>query len=578
MNGATQKADSLMGGNFDDTINGLAGNDTIGGAGGGDRLKGCSGDDVLDGGAGRDTLNGGAGDDVLTGGGGEDRLMGGLGDDRLFGGSEDDMLSGGEGDDVLDGGAGNDRLIDEAGSDRLKGGAGADAYIVDCAKLGDGDANVFEGFNFAEGDTVWLRSLPGASEQVKLTSAADLAAFAAAHPGMVSLDLDAAGDPRAFHLTIDGAKASFSLKPETVSLYILAGQSNAEREEVRYAMASALLEKGEDFVVVTEAFGGKALFEKPFMLDWNPNSKGEYFDTLTASIDEAIAAIEAQGKVADIKGMLWVQGEADAVQAGWASAYETNLQSLVDAVRDDYGAGFPIVVSELTSTEKSMPYAETVRAAQQAVADANEGVLLLETDGLTFLPDAIHYDTPSRVALAEAFVDLVGPATGDLPVDEDGTVAGGMAGDILAGGSGNDVLTGFQGNDVLLGGAGDDILHGGDNIDIVFGGSGDDLLYGGKNADSLIGGAGNDTIHAGGGINEMTGGTGADRFVIEAFDINARDTIFDFEIGVDRLVFSGVTMTGKADTAGGALLSLSNGAQVLLAHVAVADLVSDFYV
>lgn len=80
-------------------------------------------------------------------------------------------------------------------------------------------------------------------------------------------------------------------------------------------------------------------------------------------------------------------------------------------------------------------------------------------------------------------------------------VSGGVDNDRLDGGAGNDVLRGQGGNDVLAGGAGDD------------------RLIGGAGADWLVGGA------------------GADVFVFEAD--GARDTVEDFELGVDRLDVSG---------------------------------------
>jgi len=58
-------ANTLTGGNGDDTINGLAGNDTLSGGYGNDRLNGGDDNDTLIGGLGQDILTGGAGYDTF---------------------------------------------------------------------------------------------------------------------------------------------------------------------------------------------------------------------------------------------------------------------------------------------------------------------------------------------------------------------------------------------------------------------------------------------------------------------------------------------------------------------------------
>jgi len=72
----TEMADTLRGGDGDDTIHGEEGNDLLEGGSGDDRLFGNDGDDTLDGGADDDWLYGGPGADVLNGGDGDDDFVG----------------------------------------------------------------------------------------------------------------------------------------------------------------------------------------------------------------------------------------------------------------------------------------------------------------------------------------------------------------------------------------------------------------------------------------------------------------------------------------------------------------------
>ncbi|MFZ2869174.1 calcium-binding protein [Zavarzinia sp.] len=105
--GGSGYADTLIGNNAANFIDGGAGNDTISGGQGNDDLRG---------GAGVDTLDGGAKDDILYGDAGNDTLLGGQGLDDLFGGDNTDRLDGGIGNDDLTGGAGRDTFVFATGT------------------------------------------------------------------------------------------------------------------------------------------------------------------------------------------------------------------------------------------------------------------------------------------------------------------------------------------------------------------------------------------------------------------------------------------------------------------------------
>jgi Ca2+-binding RTX toxin-like protein len=100
-----------------------------------ENLLGSSHADTLIGDNGHNTLDGAGGNDELKGYGGYDTLYGQDGDDFLSGGSDADDLYGGNGNDVLNGGT---------GMDDLHGGLGNDVYIVD-----------HMGNPWFDGDEVW---------------------------------------------------------------------------------------------------------------------------------------------------------------------------------------------------------------------------------------------------------------------------------------------------------------------------------------------------------------------------------------------------------------------------------------
>ena len=144
----------------------------------------------------------------------------------------------------------------------------------------------------------------------------------------------------------------------------------------------------------------------------------------------------------------------------------------------------------------------------------------------------------------------------------DDIIHGGGGNDWLRGESGNDTLYGDEGDDILIGGTGDDTMYGGigtdtffgedgndwiyaeDNGDVAFGQDGDDHLFGGSEGDFLFGGIGADTINGGTGNDLMWGNEpGLTDGSVDTFEFETGwgfDAIYDFELGIDQVSFSGV--------------------------------------
>ncbi|WP_043343398.1 M10 family metallopeptidase C-terminal domain-containing protein, partial [Belnapia moabensis] len=111
-------------------------------------------------------------------------------------------------------------------------------------------------------------------------------------------------------------------------------------------------------------------------------------------------------------------------------------------------------------------------------------------------------------------------------------------------GGGADRLVLLDSNTNMLTVAGAETVMGGSFTDritvigltpaLIRGEGGNDTLVGGDGADTLVGGVGRDL---------MTGGAGADRFVftnaVES-SVTTPDTITDFQVGTDKLVFAGL--------------------------------------
>lgn len=175
------------------------------------------------------------------------------------------------------------------------------------------------------------------------------------------------------------------------------------------------------------------------------------------------------------------------------------------------------------------------------------------------------------------------------------TLSGGIGRDTLRGGDGHDILSGNGGRDRLFGDAGDDTLSGngkndrlsgGAGRDSLDGGDGDDRLYGNGGADTLSGGRGADILNGGVGPDDLSGQDGSDIvigkagndllsggadhdvFVFDGTRNEGRDTISDFEDGIDilqvqGLTFAEVSISGTSD----ALITLDGLTQITLTDI-----------
>lgn len=110
-------------------------------------------------------------------------------------------------------------------------------------------------------------------------------------------------------------------------------------------------------------------------------------------------------------------------------------------------------------------------------------------------------------------------------------IHGGRGNDKLFGGDWDDTLFGNGGGDTIFGGNGHDVISGGGGDDYISGEASNDSLRGGNGDDTILGGEGRDTLSGGVGNDVLVGGSDIDHFVF--FKGNSRDTLRDFERGVD---------------------------------------------
>ena len=118
---------------------------------------------------------------------------------------------------------------------------------------------------------------------------------------------------------------------------------------------------------------------------------------LCSNIEKSIDAIEAAGKSADIKAIVWHQGESDRTGTG-PDGYHDNLQAvvkyirdyLVDKTGDAKYATLPFICG--TVPPQSKQYNKKVYDALFTLAEEDANFHVIKTEPGTFIGDDLHFD------------------------------------------------------------------------------------------------------------------------------------------------------------------------------------------
>lgn len=178
--------------------------------------------------------------------------------------------------------------------------------------------------------------------------------------------------------------------------------------EVSFGRFMADLDPDQPVALIKHAVGGTGLYDY-----WYPGTsredpgQGVGYHDLIATFDAATDALDAEGVAWRVAGMLWMQGESDALaDASIAGAYEANLTRLITRARADFEApDLPFVIGKIYCP--TCTYGDVVRTAEDAVAAADEAVFAFDTDDLPINNDNIHYDAPGQRALGERFAQAM---------------------------------------------------------------------------------------------------------------------------------------------------------------------------
>jgi len=171
--------------------------------------------------------------------------------------------------------------------------------------------------------------------------------------------------------------------------------------ELRYAQLHRAANPGRELRIIKYSYGGSTMYSQGGWPDWNPGSSGDLFTKFDTFMTNALAAITAEGKTANIRLVFLMQGEHDAYGGTTTAAdYDTNLQTFVTAARSQWpiSASTPIVLGRLAPA--LIENFRTVRDNQVQVALGDANVFWISTDDCPWQEP--HYDAAGYIAMGEA--------------------------------------------------------------------------------------------------------------------------------------------------------------------------------
>lgn len=437
--------------NYNDVLDGGAGNDRIYGDVGNDVITGGTGDDrlfgdrqsneneinqgnapfvALDGSFdGNDTIFGGSGSDTIFGGGGNDTINGGTEDDLIWG---DGPLNGAyHGKDIIEGGSGNDQIIGGGNDDLITGGDGEDQLWGDSTIYNDGTRPVAEQYHGADeihGGSDIDHIYGGGSNDTLFGDEGDDFLYGDGN------NIDAAfhGDDY-----LDGGAGNDQLLGYGGDDTLIGGEGNdlLGGDNIELALA----DHGND-----RLFGGKG---EDTLFGFGGNDYldgGEDTDTLVGG--------EGDDTLIGGRGVDYLDGgEGDdtyVFNAGDSEVINGSADFIIS------GAGIDTLV--INGVELEDLVLDYTASNKQFFVSFNNGS---ETIGLD-----------SQTAVNAFNISGEEYSFNDVYLSQ-----GNKAKNLNVSGTGeNDELYGYDGNDTLAGGAGDDLISGGTGYDTLKGGDGND--------------------------------------------------------------------------------------------------------
>ena len=216
---------------------------------------------------------------------------------------------------------------------------------------------------------------------------------------------------------------------------------NTESCGAEIGIARAVSGNGKNSAVIKCAYGGTALnnvyisksiecgtwtspsyIEKNNMPTDNEYKIGRLYNLFLNTVANGIDMLKSEGYTPVIKGIWWMQGEAETSSSLYAAEYEAALTDLINDLRSDIGkimdlnlSTLPFVMGEITRNPNTTQpkYIENVRQAQRNTAEKMTNVSIVKTEGLA-QHDEWHYTAEAQRIIGEKFVEIVSSYGSDM--------------------------------------------------------------------------------------------------------------------------------------------------------------------
>ncbi|MBQ3017081.1 MAG: hypothetical protein IJD79_09915, partial [Clostridia bacterium] len=213
-------------------------------------------------------------------------------------------------------------------------------------------------------------------------------------------------------------------------------------------MAAALDGNGRMNAIIKRAVGGSYLYPttystvsqnsgtwtspsylEKYSIDTEGNKLGNLYTEFIQTTKDGIDMLIADGYTPVIKGVWYMQGEAETPTQLYADAYAELLTMLIGDMREDLGeivnkdlSNLPFVMGKITrNPEYDIPeFIDTVTAAQLSVASAVANAYIVDTTGMPQI-DGWHYTADSQHEIGVQFINTVINSSGKYSVTASGT-------------------------------------------------------------------------------------------------------------------------------------------------------------
>lgn len=169
---------------------------------------------------------------------------------------------------------------------------------------------------------------------------------------------------------------------------------------------AARLVQGESrpYAMVKVTMGGSALNPAQAQT-WDPPAPGGWYTTLVNAVNDAIAALEAEGWTVEVKSINGMIGLNDADDAGAAVAFEARLQNFIDTLYSDLSlpstTPFLLAKPHVSATVLDVG---SVRTGTDNIEAANSQVYVFSVDDLP-LADGLHFGVTEDIEVGDRFYD-----------------------------------------------------------------------------------------------------------------------------------------------------------------------------